>query len=168
MCVRVRCVHTLNRIPSAARGSWGLRAQNNGVRMRGKDAGRRCLRILSLPRPFPTPACGSNSGAMEAPTVYICGKRPARERQPCLLDTLALGALHMTSTKLHKKTVIALTKWLVWDPPTNIWVTKTDVRLRMFAADKAVNYRDTRIRHQGRLIGWRTYTELLRQENARS
>ena len=144
-------------------GVMRLCAQNTGVRMRGKDVGRRCPRILSLPRPFPTPACGSSSSVMEAPTVYICGKRPAQERQPCLLDTLALGALHMTSTKLHKKTVIALTKWRVWDPPTTTWLTKSDVRLQMFAADKAVNYRDTRIHHQGRLMDWKAYAELRKQ-----
>ena len=100
---------------------------------------------------------------MEAPIVFVSGKRPAWERQPCLLDTLALGALHMTSTKLHKKTVIALTKWRVWDPPTTTWLTKSDVRLQMFAADKAMNYRDTRIRHQGRLMDWKAYAELRRQ-----
>ena len=138
-------------------------AQNNGRADRGEGAGRKCLRIPLLPRPFPAPACGSNSSAMEAPIVFVSGKRPAWERQPCLLDTLALGALHMASTKLHKKAVIALTKWRVWDPSTTTWLTKSDVRLQMFAADKAVNYRDTRIQHQGRLMDWKAYAELRRQ-----
>ena len=119
--------------------------------------------VLSSTLPFPAPACGSNSGAMEAPIVFVRGKRPARERQPCLLDTLALGALHMASTKLHKKAVIALTRWRVWDPPTTSWVTKPEVRLQMFAADEAVSYRDTRIYHQGRLMDWKDYAEPRKQ-----
>ena len=73
----------------------------------------------------------------------------------------------MASTKLHKKAVIALTKWRVWDPSTTNWLTKSDVRLQMFAADKAVNYRDTRIHHQGRLMDWKDYAELREQSNAR-
>ena len=84
---------------------------------------------------------------MEAPVAFVKGKLPARERQPCLLDALALGALHGTSTKLHKKATIALTKWRIWDPTTTVWITKEMVRIHFFAADKATNYRDTRIRH---------------------
>ena len=119
--------------------------------------------VHSSTLPFPAPACGSNSGAMEAPIVFVRGKRPARERQPCLLDTLALCALHMANTKLHKKAVIALTRWRVWDPPTTSWVAKPEVRLQMFAADEAVSYRDTRIYHQGRLMDWKDYAEPRKQ-----
>ena len=97
---------------------------------------------------------------MEAPVAFVQGKVPARERQPCLLDALALGALHGTSTKLHKKDTIALTKWRIWDPTTTVWITKEMVRIHFFAADKATNYRDTRIRHQGRLMEWKKYMEL--------
>ena len=100
---------------------------------------------------------------MEAPIAFVRGKVPASERQPCLLDALALGALRVASTKLHKKTSIALTKWLVWDPTKTVWIAKAVVRLQMFAADKAANYCDTRIQHQGRLMDWKKYTELRRQ-----
>ena len=100
---------------------------------------------------------------MEAPIAFVRGKLPAGERQPCLLDTLTLGALHVASTRLHKKTTIALTKWRVWDPTTTVWITKAIVRLQMFAADEATNYCDTRIQHQGRLMDWKMYTELRRQ-----
>ena len=132
------------------------------VRQGGKGRGGNAL-LQSSTLPSPTSACGSNSGVMEAPIVFVRGKRPAQERQPCLLDTLALGALHMASTKLHKKAAIALTKWRVWDPPTINWVTKLEVRLQMFAADRAVGYRDTRIHHQGRLMDWKKYAELRKQ-----
>ena len=100
---------------------------------------------------------------MEAPIAFVRGKLPASERQPCLLDALALGALRAASTRLHKKTSIALTKWLVWDPAMTIWVAKSVVRLQMFAADEAADYSDTRIQHQGRLMSWKKYTELRRQ-----
>ena len=100
---------------------------------------------------------------MEAPIAFAKGKLPVSERQPCLLDVLALGALRATSAKLHKKASIALTKWLAWDPAAAIWVTKTVVQLQMFAADKAMSYGDTRIQHQGRLISWKKYTELQRR-----
>ena len=155
--------HAQSRIPSPARGSWVLCAQNCDAQIRGKDAVRKRLRTPPLPRPFPAPACGSNSYTMESPISFVRGTRPAGERQPCLLDALALRALHVTSTKLHKKTIIALTKWRVWNPATTTWLTKSVVRLQMFAADKAMDYRDTRIQHQGRLMDWKTYTELRRQ-----
>ena len=100
---------------------------------------------------------------MEAPIAFVRGKLQASERKPCLVDALALGALRNSSTKLHKKATIALTKWLVWDPVTSHWVTKTFVRLQMFAADHAADYRDTSIRHQGRLISWKEYSELPHQ-----
>ena len=100
---------------------------------------------------------------MEAPIAFVRGKLPAGERQPCLLDVPALGALRAASTRLHKKTSIALTKWLVWDPSATIWVAKAVVRLQMFAADEAADYGDTRIQHQGRLMSWKNYTELWRR-----
>ena len=100
---------------------------------------------------------------MEAPVAFVRGKLPAGQRQPCLLDALALGALHAANTKLHKKTTIALTKWRVWDPTRTVWITMAEVRLKFFAADKAANYRETRIRHQGRLMDWKSYMELGRQ-----
>ena len=134
-----------------------------GAQIRGKDEVRECLEPLPPPRPFSALAYGSNPYTMEAPIAFVRGKLPAGERQPCLLDALALGALHVTNTKLHKKTMIALTKWRVWNPTTTAWLTKSVVRLQMFAADKAMNYRDTRIQHQGRLMDWKTYTELQRQ-----
>ena len=97
---------------------------------------------------------------MEAPIAFARGKLPASERQPCLLDTSALGTLRAANTKLHKKASIALTKWLVWEPTAGIWISKAIVRLQMFAADKAAEYGDTRIKHQGRLMSWKKYTEL--------
>ena len=97
---------------------------------------------------------------MEAPIAFVKGKVHVTERKPCLLDALALGALRKTSTKLHKKAMIALTKWLVWSPAKAQWITKEVVRLQMFAADHAAEYRDTRIRHQGRLISWKEYSRL--------
>ena len=97
---------------------------------------------------------------MEAPVVLIPGRRLAHERSPCLLDTVDLGALHVTCTKLHKKAVIALTRWRVWDPATYTWLAKSVVRLQMFAADRAMHYRDTRVRHEGGLISWKRYSEL--------
>ena len=100
---------------------------------------------------------------MEAPVAFARGKLPAGQRQPCLLDALALGALHAANTKLHKKTTIALTKWRVWDPTRTVWITMEEVRLKFFAADKAANYHETRIRHQGRLMDWKSYMELGRQ-----
>ena len=100
---------------------------------------------------------------METPIAFARGKLPASERQPCLLDALALGALRAASTKLRKKASIALTKWLVWDPTAAIWVAKSVVRLQMFAADEAADYGDTRIQHQGRLMSWKKYTELQRR-----
>ena len=100
---------------------------------------------------------------MEAPVAFVRGKLPAGQRQPCLLDALALGALHAANTKLHKKTMIALTKWRVWDPTRTVWITMEEVRLKFFAADKAANYHETRIRHQGRLMEWKRYMELGRQ-----
>ena len=100
---------------------------------------------------------------METPIAFARGKLPASERQPCLLDVLALGALRAASTRLHKKASIALTKWLVWDPTAPIWVAKAVVRLQMFAADEAADYGDTRIQHQGRLMSWKKYTELQRR-----
>ena len=100
---------------------------------------------------------------METPIAFARGKLPANECKPCLLDVLALGALRASNTRLHKKASIALTKWLVWDPSATIWVAKTVVRLQMFAADKAADYGDTRIQHQGRLMSWKKYTELLRR-----
>ena len=124
---------------------------------------RERLEPLPPPRPFSVLAYGSNPYTMEAPIAFVRGKLPAGERQPCLLDALALGALHVANTRLHKKTTIALTKWRVWDPTTTVWITKAIVRLQMFAADKATNYCDTRIQHQGRLMDWKRYTELRRQ-----
>ena len=97
---------------------------------------------------------------MEAPTVFVRGKLPADVRKPCLLDVPALGALRAASTKLHKKTSIALTKWHVWDPEATVWRTRMMVPLRMFAADMAAEFCDTRIWHQGRLMSWKEYSDL--------
>ena len=97
---------------------------------------------------------------MEAPIAFVKGKVHVSERKPCFLDALALGALRKASTKLHKKAAIALTKWLVWNPSQSQWTAKAAVQLRMFAADQAADYRDTRIRHQGRLISWKEYSRL--------
>ena len=94
---------------------------------------------------------------MEAPTVFVRGKLPADVRKPCLLDVPALGALRAASTKLHKKTSIALTKWHVWDPEATVWRTRMMVPLRMFAADMAAGFCDTRIWHRGRLTSWKAY-----------
>ena len=95
---------------------------------------------------------------MEAPVAFVRGKVHAKERKPCFLDVLALGEVRKVSTKLHKKAAIALTKWLVWSPVQSQWIAKTMVRLRMFAADHAAEYSDTRIRHRGRLISWKEYS----------
>ena len=97
---------------------------------------------------------------MEGPTAFVKGKVDVMERKPCLMDALDLGALRKASTKLHKKAAIALTKWLVWSPVQSQWIAKTMVRLRMFAADHAADYRDTRIRHRGRLISWKEYSNV--------
>ena len=97
---------------------------------------------------------------MEAPTSFVRGKLPAGARKPCLLDVPALGALRAASTKLHKKTSIALTKWHVWDPEATVWRTRMMVPLRMFAADMAAEFCDTRIWHQGRLMSWKAYSGL--------
>ena len=94
---------------------------------------------------------------MEAPTVFVRGKLPANLRKPCLLDLPSLGTLRAASTKLHKKTSIALTKWQVWDPEATVWRTRMMVPLRMFAADMAAEFCDTRIWHQGRLTSWKAY-----------
>ena len=88
------------------------------------------------------------------------GKTDVTQRKPCLMDALDLGALRKASTKLHKKAAIALTKWLVWSPAKTQWIAKEMVRLQMFAADRAAEYRDTRIRHHGRLISWKEYSRL--------
>ena len=97
---------------------------------------------------------------MEAPIAFVQGKVHVSERGPCLLDTFALGALSKASTKLHKKAAIALTRWLVWNPSQSQWIAKAVVQLRMFAADQAAGYSDTRIRHQGRLLSWKEYSRL--------
>ena len=96
---------------------------------------------------------------MEAPTAFVRGKLPANLRKPCLLDLSSLGTLRAASTKLHKKTSIALTKWHVWDPEATVWRTRMMVPLRMFAADMAAEFCDTRIWHRGRLTSWKTYCE---------
>ena len=90
--------------------------------------------------------------------AFVRGKVDASERKPCFLDVLALGTVRVASTKLHKKAAIALTKWLVWSPVQSQWIAKTMVRLRVFAADHAAEYSDTRIRHRGRLISWKDYS----------
>ena len=115
-----------------------------------------------LPPTLRTQSEARTRHTMEAPIAFARGRSPVSERRPCLLDVSALGVLRVASAKLHKKASIALTKWLVWDPTPSTWVTKMDVRLRMFAADKAANYGDTRIQHQGRLISWKKYMELQR------
>ena len=92
--------------------------------------------------------------------AFVRGKVHASERKPCFLDVLALGMVRVASTKLHKKAAIALTKWLVWGPAQSQWIAKTMVRLRMFAADHAAEYSDTRIRHRGRLISWKEYANV--------
>ena len=156
------CMRGRARIPSPARGSEVLCAKTAGMQCEGMTRfGSASGPLLYLD----PPPCSLwlNFHTMEAPVVFIRGKRPAGERPPCLLDTLDLGALHVTSAKLHKKTVIALTRWRVWNPATTVWLTKSVVRLQMFAADKAMNYCDTRIQHQGRLMDWKTYTDLGRQ-----
>ena len=97
---------------------------------------------------------------MEAPVSFARGKLPANARKPCFLDVLALKAIRASSTKLHKKASIALTKWLVWDPEATAWRARMMVPLRMFAADKAAGFCDTRIWHQGRLMSWKEYSDL--------
>ena len=97
---------------------------------------------------------------MEAPIAFVRGKIDVANRKPCLMDTLDLGALRKTSTRLHKKASIALTRWLVWSPVETQWFAKEMIRLQMFAADQAVEYCDTRIRHHGRLISWKEYSRL--------
>ena len=94
---------------------------------------------------------------MEAPVAFVRGTGHASERKPCFLDALAIGTVSLVSTKLHKKAAIALTKWLVWSPVASQWIAKDIVQLRMFEADRAAEYRDTRIRHRGRLISWKEY-----------
>ena len=101
---------------------------------------------------------------MEAPVAFVRGKLPAGARRPCLLDVSDLGALRVSSARLHKKAAIALTRWRAWDSGAAIWLAKTMVRVRMFAADKAMDYCDTRIRHEGRLISWKRYSELCDQD----
>ena len=96
---------------------------------------------------------------MEVPTVLAYNKTPAENRSPCLLDALALTALRAANSKLHKKAAIALTKWAVWAPDKPGWLTKAVVQFQMFQADVMAEFRDLRIRDEGRLVSWKTHTQ---------